>query len=247
MGQSSDLAWERWGELDPYYGVLSFAEYRRDSLERNKAAFFASGARDIGQTLGDAERFFGPTPRGRALDFGCGVGRLVLELASRFDETVGLDVSPSMLAEARRNCAHLPAVTLHLSDDTLASLEGSFDLIHSYNVLQHIPVGRGLALTDRLLRAGRPGGVAMLHYSLRRTLPPLRALAYAVKHHVPLGRQAMNVLQGRPYDLPVMAMSNYPLDAVMACFERNGYRDVVARPERHATALTARVYGRREP
>ena len=34
---------------------------------------------------------------GRALDFGCGVGRLTQALARRFDTVVGVDVSPQMV------------------------------------------------------------------------------------------------------------------------------------------------------
>jgi len=39
---------------------------------------------------------------GRALDFGCGLGRLTQPLAERFDEAVGVDIAASMIEGARR-------------------------------------------------------------------------------------------------------------------------------------------------
>lgn len=43
--------------------------------------------------------------RGRLLDAGCGPGILAVRLAPRFEETVGLDPDPDMLAEGRRAAA----------------------------------------------------------------------------------------------------------------------------------------------
>ena len=82
------------------------------------------------------------------LDFGCGTGRLVIPLAEIADYVLGLDVSESMLWEARKNCkAHaLNNVQLLKSDDTLSCLDGCFDFIHSFIVFQHIPVKRGIRI-----------------------------------------------------------------------------------------------------
>ena len=60
-----------------------------------------------------------------------------------------MDVSPSMLAEARRNCeAHGVAnVSLVPVRRQLSGAEGEFDLVHSYIVLQHIEIRRGRDLS----------------------------------------------------------------------------------------------------
>jgi 2-polyprenyl-3-methyl-5-hydroxy-6-metoxy-1,4-benzoquinol methylase len=39
--------------------------------------------------------------RGRLLDVGCGPGIVALELTSLFEEVVGLDADPDMIAEAK--------------------------------------------------------------------------------------------------------------------------------------------------
>ena len=97
----------------------------------------------------------------RILDFGCGVGRVVIPFAQIAADVVGMDVSPSMLAEARSNCTAggTTNVTLLRSDDILSTVEGTFDLVHSCIVLQHIEVPRGTALFAQLVRRIRPGGV----------------------------------------------------------------------------------------
>jgi cyclopropane fatty-acyl-phospholipid synthase-like methyltransferase len=89
----------------------------------------------------------------RCLDFGCGVGRVAIPLARRTGEVVGVDVSESMLAEARRNCEvqETRNVTLLPSDDALSALTGRFDFIHSFVVFQHSPRERGDAILEALL------------------------------------------------------------------------------------------------
>ena len=78
-------------------------------------------------------------------DFGCGVGRLVLPFAHYSREVVGIDISESMLKECEKNLNNrgINNCQLITSDDNLASLTGSFNLIHSFITFQHIPVGTG--------------------------------------------------------------------------------------------------------
>jgi SAM-dependent methyltransferase len=163
----TDIAWELWGSRDPYYGVLTHPQFRSDALTpAAKELFFASGRHHVEHVLDVVRRRLVPgfTPE-RVLDFGCGVGRVVLPFAECAKEVVGADISPSMLAEARANSdAHaLRNVALVRSDDTLSGIEGSFDLVHSCIVLQHIEIPRGRELFSRLVGKVRPGGCGALH------------------------------------------------------------------------------------
>lgn len=70
----------------------------------------------------------------RILDLGCGTGHISKSLAERFPEAAveGVDVSESMLKEARRKSSGLPNVTFHCCgmDDFLRSADPSqYDLI----------------------------------------------------------------------------------------------------------------------
>ena len=248
MSFVSDGDWRKWGEIDPYFGVVSFDEFKAERIAGNRERFFATGRREIDTAMREIFAHYGEVAHRRALDFGSGVGRLAIPLAERYDAVVGVDISDAMIAEARENCrdAGVANAEFVLSDDGLTRLDGSFDLVHSYIVLQHIPVERGLALTAQMLARLAPGGVACLHYSLQRTLPPARELVYALKHHVPGGRIAMNLLQRRAWDTPTMQMNNYPLARILHLYAEHGLEDVFITPEWQETALTARVHGRKK-
>lgn len=245
----TDCDWRKWGEIDPYFGVIPCPEFRADRIAGNRDYFFETGRRDIAEVLDKITRFYGDISTLRALDFGSGVGRLVLPLAEHFDHVVGVDISDAMIAEARRNCANAGVhnVEFVMSDDMLSAVRGPFDLVHSRIVLQHIPIDRGLALTNRMLSLLNPNGVAMLHFSLQRTLTPLGALVSAIKNHIPLGRNVANLLKGRDWNRPGMQMYNYPLTEIVRTFEKNRLADVIVLPEWHLFVLTAHVFGRKAP
>ncbi|MEI2735100.1 MAG: methyltransferase domain-containing protein [Rhodoblastus sp.] len=247
MSFVSDSDWRKWGQIDPYFGVVSFDEFKVDRIDENRTRFFDTGRREVEIALDDIASRYDDVARRRALDFGSGVGRLALPLAEHYEEVVGVDISEAMIAEARENCADAGVANARfvLSDDGLTRVTGSFDLVHSYIVLQHIPVERGLALTARMLSRLAPGGVACLHYSLQRTLPPAREFVYALKHRAPFGRLVMNLLQRRAWDAPAMQMNNYPLARILRLYAQHGLEDVFVAPEWQETALTARIYGRK--
>jgi SAM-dependent methyltransferase len=149
--------------------VITDERYRaRNMTEADRQTFFESGRMHVEHVLATCQahlrREFKPV---RVLDFGCGVGRLVVPFAHLVEQVVGIDVSEGMLAEARRNCdqSGLRNVTLLPSDDELSALEGSFDLIHASIVFQHIDVPRGRELFRRLLQHLSPRGMAAAHFT----------------------------------------------------------------------------------
>jgi len=248
MGRGSDEAWRRWGETEPYYGVLAADRFRLSAIAAHRDEFWDSGETQVEERLATAERHFGGFARGRALDFGCGVGRLTLPMARRFGEAVGLDIAPAMLAEAQRNAdaAGLANVRWLLSDDGLGAADGRFDLVMSCIVLQHIPVRRGLGIVRHLLDRVAPAGVAALHVCIGRGDSPAQALRYAAQRHVPGVHRYLNRRAGRPADEPLMEMNAYPLDAILAQAQRLGFGPSLVQPVAHGRFLTAQLLMRRE-
>jgi 2-polyprenyl-3-methyl-5-hydroxy-6-metoxy-1,4-benzoquinol methylase len=173
IDMSTDIAWEEWGRRDPYFGVITDPKFRSTDLnEQAKREFFESGARHTHGVLTTIRKHIDPSFAPRSvLDFGCGVGRLLVPFAAIADDVVGLDVSSSMLLEAQKNCdAHrVRNVRLFESDDALSALSGAFDLIHSCIVFQHIPVQRGRGIFAKLLQHLRPGGVGALQLTYSKT------------------------------------------------------------------------------
>jgi len=96
------------------------------------------------------------------LDVGCGVGRWSRRLASRGARVTGIDISPTMVAEAERRSAlaGLAARCRFLvADVTRLAIGQEFRVILCVTVLQHV-LGRGeLALAvGGLVRHLAPGG-----------------------------------------------------------------------------------------
>jgi 2-polyprenyl-3-methyl-5-hydroxy-6-metoxy-1,4-benzoquinol methylase len=173
VDMSTDAAWEAWGQRDPYFGVITNPKFRIGGIdEQIKQEFFESGESDVRRVLTAIQKFIDPgfAPR-TVLDFGCGVGRVLIPFAKITEQVVGLDVSRSMLQEAQRNCEErqLRNVRLFESDDELTALTGAFDLIHSCIVFQHIPVERGRDIFFKLLQHLRPGGVGAIQLTYAKT------------------------------------------------------------------------------
>ena len=99
--------------------------------------FRQSGRSDVEQILRESQPYLNGADR--AIEIGCGVGRLTLPMAERFAEVIGVDIAPSMihkLAEYSRE-AGVPNVRGFLSEEAWWK-QGTADLVYSLIVFQHI-------------------------------------------------------------------------------------------------------------
>lgn len=99
----------------------------------------------------------------RVLDVGCGTGQYLLAVADVLDASLGIDISPEMIREARRNfgTAGDPHRFATQSIEGLKADEvGSFDLVLFYGSLEHLAQPAGaIACATRLLR---PDGLMLI-------------------------------------------------------------------------------------
>jgi SAM-dependent methyltransferase len=159
--RDTDADWRELGATQPYWGVLTQPDYRTENLTpANLEAFYATGAEHIRDIVRRLKAATGKQAGGRALDFGCGAGRLTEAMTAYAKSVTGFDISPGMLAEARKRGGKATYV------ETLP--HGPFDWINSFIVLQHIPPARGLALIEDLLARLAPGGLVSLHVTVWR-------------------------------------------------------------------------------
>lgn len=213
--RTTDDYWERLGASEPYWGVLTHDMYRASNMTaESRRLFFESGERHVADVFGTVRRHVKPDFQPKtALDFGCGVGRVVVALAPRVAQVVGVDVAPSMLREAKSNCEArgIDNVELVLGGAGADALPGHsrFDFIHSVLVLQHVPEDRGVRIFKRLLAQLEDDGVAAVHFLcwIKPRWPALSAL----RSQLPFGDRLWNAMR-RPAR---MQMNSYNLNELL--------------------------------
>jgi len=227
---SSDTSWKKWGAENPYYGVLTDEKFRRENLnDEAKAEFFETGRIHVERILAITQRIFGTTAlRGAALDFGCGVGRLAIPLAAVFGHVTGVDVSPGMLETAQQNCAlrGIRNIDFAASDDELTNVQRRFDFVHSYLVLQHIPIQRGERIITQLVQRLNDDGVLALHLPFSRNESVIRKFSHLLRKNFSPLSVLVNIAKGKPWDEAFIQMNMYDMNRVLVLLSQNGIKDV---------------------
>jgi SAM-dependent methyltransferase len=220
----TDREWEKWGARDPYFGVITSEEFRRDRMtDEGRQRFFESGRSHVQYVMSVCRQRIEPNfAPGRVLDFGCGVGRVSLPFAEMAQSVVGVDISQAMLQEAEKNRAEraLRNVVFVKSDDDLANVVGTFDLIHSFIVFQHMEVNRGRRVFGKLIERLAPGGILAAHFTYGK-------MQYADTFGVPPVGSVTSPpeLPGREdTGDPVMLMNPYNVNELLFTMQTAGVR-----------------------
>jgi SAM-dependent methyltransferase len=247
----TDQDWEKWGATDPYFGVLSSEKFRKNKFDAlAKREFFATGVQHIDRVFRLIGKDFKPKS---ALDFGCGVGRLVLPLAARTEQTVGVDISPSMLAEAADNAksAGVTNVSFILVDKALTNVAGKFGLVHTYIVLQHIPWKRGRIILQHLAEKVEPGGYLAVHFLTSSAYPRLIQAAVRFRYMIPPLNWLRNAIKRRPLFEPAIQLHCYKIDTILRDLEDKGFETPVLHDDPNMANMTkfknVFLFARRKP
>jgi ubiquinone/menaquinone biosynthesis C-methylase UbiE len=139
---------------------------RRD---QDDAEFYAT-ATEMVSSLESELRRVPLSERGswRALEIGCGPGRLMRPMSRHFLEIDGVDVSDEMIAIAKQRLSDLPHAHPHHNNGASLSMfpDETFEFVYSYAVFQHIPrrevVIQYLRETHRVMKTG---GLARLQFN----------------------------------------------------------------------------------
>jgi SAM-dependent methyltransferase len=231
--RDTDRDWQQIGAEEPFWGVVTLPEFRRQALNSQiLETFYDSGVLHIAQLNETVTRMFGQGIQARrALDFGCGAGRITHAMVRHAERVVGLDISEGMLEEARAR--QVPGV------EFCSRLgNGRFDWIHSYIVFQHIPPARGMTILRDLLKRLEPGGLVTMHFTVDRS--------DALKTRNPL-RALWRFLFLRFGTRGQVHMYDYNLSALITLLYQFGIRDFTLSSTDHGGHIGVFVIGRRDP
>jgi ubiquinone/menaquinone biosynthesis C-methylase UbiE len=235
--------WTRLGAEDPLWAVLVADDKRGGRWDAEE--FLEMGRQDVARSREELSRLGLQTRWSRVLDFGCGAGRLSQALAEHAGAVVGLDVSAPMLDAARALDRSSGRCSFVLSEDAdlRAFPDGSFDLVYTERVLQHLPRPVLETYLAEFVRVLAPGGVAMLHCTTR-PMWTARGMVWRWAPN-PLIRWAQRTLLSYPAPMRMTALPESRLHAVVSAA---GAQVVHSEPvQERETHWEARRYVVRKP
>ena len=228
--------WNELAQLDPHWAILTGAGKRFGRWDSDE--FFATGTAEADAFMRRAAELGLPKKRARALDFGCGLGRMTRALAAHFDECIGVDISEGMVHGAREANADVSGVSFEVNHatDLRRFPDADFDLVYSTIVLQHVPDRDAIeAYVGEFCRVLCPGGLAA--FQLPSHIPAIFRLQWRRRLYGALRRLGVSaeVLYRRLHLMPI-AMSYIGEGAMARIVEAHGGR-TVAVDTQHASGL----------
>ncbi len=130
--------WDLFGKTDPLWAILTHSEKRNNQWDVNE--FLRTGDEEISGVMNYIDTLHITLSRNKALDFGCGVGRLTQALCLYFDQCYGVDIAPSMIELAEKYNRYRTKCHYYVNSTQDLSLfeNNSFSFIYSNIVLQHM-------------------------------------------------------------------------------------------------------------
>ncbi|MGH9915474.1 MAG: class I SAM-dependent methyltransferase [Pyrinomonadaceae bacterium] len=237
--------WEKLAQDNAYWAVLTEDEFKPKKLtKKHMNAFFATGRADIANLTTKIKGLIPDfsTPVESVIDFGCGVGRLLIPLAEHATTAIGIDISETMRAIALKNVAShgLNNVRCVETPEILVKEGVKVDWLNSYIVLQHIEPRRGYFIINDLLQCVKSGGIASLHIPLFKTAN--RAEYYNDRMMYFRNDYYKNetvFIDRDNYGHPDIQMYDYDANTVMALFHKNQMTNVHLLHDRSTTGIHA--------
>jgi len=131
----SNLEWEKWGEIDPLFGVASWSNKSKDGKEPwTDEEFYTMGESDWNDFVKFWEEY--GLNNHSCLEIGCGAGRITKSMSNYFKSVEAIDVSKGMIEYAQK--LKLPNVRFSVSNGiTIPLNDNSIHNVFSCHVFQH--------------------------------------------------------------------------------------------------------------
>ena len=169
--------WDDFAKKNPEYYILTKdVDY---STKEGKRIFFKSGKEFTNKTLEKVSHLL--PDKKRALEIGCGIGRLTLPHANHFDEVIAVDIAPTMLTKLQENAAKFghENIQTYVSSEQWWQFKVSY--AYSYLVFQHIQdFGTIEKYINKIAYCLECGGIAQLQFDTRNA-----NLLYNIRNWIP--------------------------------------------------------------
>jgi ubiquinone/menaquinone biosynthesis C-methylase UbiE len=147
--------WDGLAKLNPTWAILT------ERPDWDIEEFFHTGEVCISKFINHIKSSGYNINYSKALDFGCGIGRLTQALSKHFSNVIGIDISPTMIDLANKyNKYEKKCLYMVNIDNSLNQFkDNSFDFIISYITLQHMQPKYAIKYILEFLRVLTPGGM----------------------------------------------------------------------------------------
>jgi SAM-dependent methyltransferase len=225
--RDTDADWDVIARRHPFFGVLAAERFRDDTMTADDVeVFFEWGRADVEKAVAPYRRLtdtqFAPK---RALDFGCGVGRMTFAMAAYADEVVGVDVAPRMLEVAREQAVARNVGNVEFRSTLPAE---PVDWVNSLIVLQHIPPRRGHVMLEELAGLLNPGGWFSVQLTFFRDERHVGEITRDLADYRYDG-ETVDLLSTPDVDVGSMSMYDYDLNRVFRTLFLAGIEEVMAK------------------
>ena len=169
--RNTDEDWKKLGLENPYWGVISDPafNYLKDENKELLNRFYKTGEDEVDKLMNTIKNKVKYNFQiGSVLDFGSGVGRLLLPFAKRSSKICyGCDISEGMHEKCLTRASHLDLNNIKLIQN-LENLQINFSLVNTRIVLQHIHPKRGIKYINKLAELVKDDGIFALQFTVAR-------------------------------------------------------------------------------
>lgn len=221
--KNTERHWRALGKGNPLLAILTYKDKRHHGWKESE--FFETGKREVENVFKHVKDLGLEFLNDRALDFGCGVGRLTQAISPNFKETHGVDISEPMITLANKYNEFGERCKYHLNTDNDMKIftDNYFDFILSKITLQHMEPRYAKNYIKEFVRILKPGGVLFFQLPtepVEKTPKQTRTKAF-FKKSIP--KPALNFYYNfkRLYN-PVIEMHGTPESEVVKFLVENG-------------------------